>query len=363
MSTLLRYKLLAHDSKKYNGYRLSYMGFDILALRTLLARNIIASVGSQIGVGKESDIFEAQTEEGEEVVVKLHRLGRTSFRSVRKNRDYMKGKNKTSWLYMSRLAAVREYAFMEALHRHGFPTPVPLDQNRHVVCMSKVSGFPMAQIKSGHMAGAGEIFDTCVKILIRLAESGLVHCDFNEFNLMVNPQGKVTLIDFPQMVSTTHPNAEELFARDFNGLVKFFAMKMRFIPTQTVSLRDITGGVPASDAVRIDEEVRGCATMSEQESEALLNFLAEQAADGGAGSSDDDDDDDETEPKLIDDANVRARALHEENPSFTRSVFGFEHGEVRKRPNGGGAADDAEGGKGGWGGPRGERRAIAYSGD
>ena len=57
LSTLLRYKLIAHANQQYNGYRLSYLGFDILALRTLLARNIIVSVGRQIGVGKESDVF------------------------------------------------------------------------------------------------------------------------------------------------------------------------------------------------------------------------------------------------------------------------------------------------------------------
>ena len=60
LSLLLRHKLIAHEQLNYNGYRLSYLGFDILALRTLLSRGIICSVGSQIGVGKESDIFEAQ---------------------------------------------------------------------------------------------------------------------------------------------------------------------------------------------------------------------------------------------------------------------------------------------------------------
>lgn len=34
----------------------------------------------QIGVGKESDIFEVTNEEGEVMALKLHRLGRTSFR-------------------------------------------------------------------------------------------------------------------------------------------------------------------------------------------------------------------------------------------------------------------------------------------
>lgn len=39
------------------------------------------------------------------------------------------------------------------------------------------------------------------EILRRLALHGLVHCDFNEFNLMVDQSGQVTLIDFPQVCS------------------------------------------------------------------------------------------------------------------------------------------------------------------
>ena len=43
---------------RYDGYRLTTMGYDFLAIRALTARGHIAGVGRQIGVGKESDIFE-----------------------------------------------------------------------------------------------------------------------------------------------------------------------------------------------------------------------------------------------------------------------------------------------------------------
>lgn len=174
LSTLLRYKLVAHASNEYNGYRLSYLGYDILALHALLARGIIVSVGNQIGVGKESDIFEAQDSEGNEVVIKLHRLGRTSFRAVRKSRDYLNGKSKASWLFMSRLAAVKEFAFMKALHAHGFPVPTPIDQNRHIVAMSRVNGCLFSQLRAGSLNNPDSIYQECTEILIRLAEHGML---------------------------------------------------------------------------------------------------------------------------------------------------------------------------------------------
>ena len=36
------------------GYRLNYSGYDYLALKALASRDIVYSVGNQIGVGKES---------------------------------------------------------------------------------------------------------------------------------------------------------------------------------------------------------------------------------------------------------------------------------------------------------------------
>lgn len=36
------------------GYRLNYGGYDYLALKTLCSRDVIISVGNQMGVGKES---------------------------------------------------------------------------------------------------------------------------------------------------------------------------------------------------------------------------------------------------------------------------------------------------------------------
>jgi len=38
-----------------------------------------------------------------------------------------------------------------------------------------------------------------MELIVQLAERGLIHCDYNEFNLMINDEGEVTLIDFPQV--------------------------------------------------------------------------------------------------------------------------------------------------------------------
>jgi RIO kinase 2 len=47
------------------------------------------------------------TDDGEVLALKLHRLGRTSFRAVKSKRDYLGRRNSFSWLYLSRLAALK----------------------------------------------------------------------------------------------------------------------------------------------------------------------------------------------------------------------------------------------------------------
>lgn len=54
------------------------------------------------------------------------------------------------------------------------------------------------------------LYSEFMELIVKLANHGLIHGDFNEFNLMLDDQDHITMIDFPQMVSTSHPNAEWL---------------------------------------------------------------------------------------------------------------------------------------------------------
>ncbi|KAJ1733580.1 Serine/threonine-protein kinase rio2 [Coemansia sp. Benny D160-2] len=222
---LVKRKLIASEkSQKNYGYKLIYSGYDYLALRTLSKRGSVMSVGNQIGVGKESDIFVVAGENDEEVVLKLHRLGRLSFRNVKQKRDYFKQSQSPSWIYMSRLSAMKEYAFMKVLYEHSFPVPKPIDQNRHCVVMELVDAFPLRQIDK--VGNPGKLYSDLMDMIVRLAKHGLIHGDFNEFNILIKEDGSPILIDFPQMVSTSHPNAEFYFNRDVDCIRIFF--KRRF---------------------------------------------------------------------------------------------------------------------------------------
>lgn len=49
---LLKHKFIVHIGNKCNGYKLTYLGYDYLALNTFIKRGLIKEVLGKIGVGK-----------------------------------------------------------------------------------------------------------------------------------------------------------------------------------------------------------------------------------------------------------------------------------------------------------------------
>lgn len=52
------------------------------------------------------------------------------------------------------------------------------------------------------------LYNDLMDLIVQLGNAGVIHGDFNEFNIMVTDDAKPILIDFPQMVSTSHLNAQ-----------------------------------------------------------------------------------------------------------------------------------------------------------
>lgn len=240
-------------------------------------------------------------------------------------------------MYLSRLAAAKEYQFMQILHEHGFPVPTPIAQSRHSVLMSLIDAYPLRQISELPASQIPLLYSALMQLIVRLARAGLIHGDFNEFNLLIKekrddegdegeedvfradpsigPFGQkvgqapapelkpgekwergngfervvadngnaaveqneeddaeedsegddddsdsessyqaedeaqiqlsdgstVTpiLIDFPQMISVLHPNAEYFFNRDVNCVRRFFRKRFRYISQEAPVFSDV----------------------------------------------------------------------------------------------------------------------------
>lgn len=226
---LCKNRLLTYErGKRYDGYRLTNSGYDYLALHVLSSRESVYSFGNQIGVGKESNIYIVANEEGTELCLKLHRLGRICFRNLKEKRDYHAHRHKASWLYLSRISAMKEFAYMTALEKRGFPVPKPLDVNRHCVVMELIPGQPLSRVYHLEEDLVEKLYDELMELIVRFANHGVIHGDFNEFNIMITDEGKPIIIDFPQMVSTNHINAKMFFERDVKCIRDFFKRRFAF---------------------------------------------------------------------------------------------------------------------------------------
>lgn len=290
---------------KYDGYRLTYGGLDYLALHAYSTKKQIYSVGSRVGVGKESDIMMVADGKGQQKILKIHRLGRISFRTVKTNRDYLKKRQGGSWMYLSRLSAMKEFAFMQALREEGFPVPEPIAQSRHTILMSFIDdSYPLRQISA--VPDPAGLYAELIAMILRLAKHGLIHGDFNEFNILIkeeragddeqedSAEPAVTLtpvlIDFPQMISMDHQNAEMYFDRDVNCLKRFFERRFHFTSTEPGPFyKDARKTVGQDGARKIDVavEASGFTKKMSKDLEAAIREQASSRDENGNGFSED----------------------------------------------------------------------------
>lgn len=244
---LAKLKLVSRlRNAKYDGFRLTHTGYDYLALKSMLKRDSLYAVGTIIGVGKESDIYSVSDSEGKQKVLKIHRLGRTSFRTVKNNRDYLRNRNTSNWMYLSKLAANKEFEFMTVLYENGFNVPRPYDYSRHNILMEWIKGMPMRTLRKHD--NYKKLYSDLMNFIVKLANHGLIHCDFNEFNIIIRDKEEVkegefdfVVIDFPQCVSIEHPDAKQYFDRDVDGIRLFFEKKFKYKPENDNTMFDTEG--------------------------------------------------------------------------------------------------------------------------
>lgn len=126
----------------------------------------------------------------------------------------------------------------------------------------------LARYQIDHVPSPGQLYSSLMDLIVMFASHGLIHGDFNEFNLLIanddieqaeeetteSKEGDATttkgkdekeeeegvstrplrpiVIDFPQMVSTSHVNAKEYFERDVECIKRFFRKRFHYESTK-----------------------------------------------------------------------------------------------------------------------------------
>jgi RIO kinase 2 len=226
LKKLVRNKLVVRTTQPYEGFQIYFEGYDVLALNAFVKRKSISAIGDEVGVGKESVIYEAilppELAIGEPVpvVIKFHREGRTSFKQVKRVREHLGDREHFSWIYAARLAAQREYGIMTTLYPK-VSIPKPFDHNRHAIVMELAKGSLLSKTK---LIDPEWYLDEILKQVKITYSLGVIHADLSEYNIFASEDG-VQLIDWPQYVTPEHPHADEILERDVSNVLTHFFRK------------------------------------------------------------------------------------------------------------------------------------------
>ena len=207
---------------------------------------------------------------------------------------------------------------MTALYQHGFPVPKLISQSRHTVLMTLHRAPPLRNLQ--HCPDIPELWGKLMELLVKFGQHGLVHGDYNEFNILCyEGTTEIVVIDFPQMVSVDHPNAREMWDRDLHGLAKWFERRWGWIADENTFPsweRDVMrvarkriiekvrkGKKGGKAGIKLEEEAEGPVRLdalvdatgfSKQQLKELEKAIREQQEKGGEEGEDEDTDEDVT---------------------------------------------------------------------
>jgi len=201
-------------------YVLYGTALDMLALKHYADLDYAISLGKLIAKGKESDVYEVLSARSELYALKLFRLGRTSFRDVRRKRARGRSEANT-WIASNYGAAKHEFAALVNLAKITENVPRAVDKDRHTVLLQELPGVrlstrPELDDPEGLLA---MILET---VRDAYTKARMINGDLSEYNILTDGS-RVWLIDWPQWVPPTHPNAKELLRHDVETVLRFFS--------------------------------------------------------------------------------------------------------------------------------------------
>ncbi|HJU59852.1 MAG TPA: RIO1 family regulatory kinase/ATPase [Nitrososphaeraceae archaeon] len=220
LKNLLKLKLI---SKSEKGFKLITAGLDVYALKILVDSDIISRIGNPLGIGKESDVVEAVSELDQERAVKFFRIGRISFTDTKRKRSIEKKRNIHNWLLINIEAAKREYDFLVKLKETKMKISTPYFRSMHSIVMYRINGVRLVDYK--HLPNPKEILNKTFEQIKIAYKANIINGDLSEYNIILDKNNDIWIIDWPQAVTLDHPNAEFLIKRDIQNVIRFFKRK------------------------------------------------------------------------------------------------------------------------------------------
>ena len=227
-------------------------GWLLDSLRPFYDRALITDVLARIKGGKEANVYRCEAHpviDVELVAAKVYRP--RMFRNLRNDKLYRDGRpilkengkeakrtdhrlmramNKktgfgvqaahTSWL-------MYEFSTLQKLYDAGAAVPQPISAADNALlmgyCGDRDSAAPALSDITLDSGEALTLFRETMRNVEIMLQHNIVHGDLSAYNILYW-EGRITLIDFPQVVSTrTNSNARAIFERDITRVCEYFA--------------------------------------------------------------------------------------------------------------------------------------------
>jgi RIO kinase 2 len=94
-------------------------------------------------------------------------------------------------------------------------------------------GIPLSKLNE--LPSPRKVLNIILESVKKAYKVGIIHTDLSEFNVLVNDDYKIMIIDWPQYIGIEHPNANEILERDVGNIIKYFNRKFNI----KISLREI----------------------------------------------------------------------------------------------------------------------------
>lgn len=193
-------------------------------LRKLSSQGYFEELVGAVALGKEANIFTAKRRGGDTVIVKIYRLENCNFNKmysyIAQDPRYVTLKGQKRKIIFA--WTQREYRnLLKAREVVRVPTPLVFKDNILVMEYIDDQGRPAYQLKDVTLEDPEEVFEQVIEGVQALFDTGLVHGDLSEFNILIQG-GNIVFIDLSQTTSLQAANAKDLLKRDLSVICAFF---------------------------------------------------------------------------------------------------------------------------------------------
>lgn len=205
-------------------YKNVFDAFTNRAIFDLSNKGYFDEIIQPIAMGKEANVFLAERSDKSLVAIKIYRLENCNFNKmysyIRSDPRFVGLENQKRKVIFTWVQ--REYRNLNVA-RKKIKVPSPIIYKDNILMMEFIGhnkeSAPM--LKDAYPEDANKFFEMVIENLLGLLESGIVHGDLSDFNIL-NFDETPVFIDFSQGTSIKDRDAEELLRRDLKNIFRAF---------------------------------------------------------------------------------------------------------------------------------------------